>query len=381
MFKIGSPVKGNDFIDRIKYLPKFKLLLESNQHIMIKAPRRFGKTSLVKHTFEHEQNFDYIYIDIRRATSLKSLANQILDKAYHFTGIDRFINKAKDSLINVLKSVQKIKIDDIAEITLEMIEKETDETEYFLHALDVVEKIAHKKNTNIKFVMDEFQDITKLTNKKILELLRSTIQHHENVTYIFLGSIESIMTDIFESKSSPFFHFTKVIDLGGLDTKEVFDYTKKALTNKKISYDEHSLKNLIDFLQGHPDYTAQTLQTLYINAVINGDMKAHEDDCINALCTTLLDNKAYLEELITKARMKKHQYEVLNAIANDKEVELTSKALYATKISLENLGLIKNISRGKYILTDILLQILLQQEIDEEISLKENIKFKLTQSK
>ena len=48
MFKTGSPVKGNDFIDRKKHLPIFKAYLENNQHVMIKAPRRFGKTSLIK---------------------------------------------------------------------------------------------------------------------------------------------------------------------------------------------------------------------------------------------------------------------------------------------------------------------------------------------
>ena len=32
MFKTGSPVKGNDFIDRKKHLPIFKAYLQNNQH-------------------------------------------------------------------------------------------------------------------------------------------------------------------------------------------------------------------------------------------------------------------------------------------------------------------------------------------------------------
>ena len=75
MFKTGSPVKGNDFIDRKKHLPIFKAYLENNQHVMIKAPRRFGKTSLIKQVFEHEKSFHYIYVDLRRGTNLTSLAN------------------------------------------------------------------------------------------------------------------------------------------------------------------------------------------------------------------------------------------------------------------------------------------------------------------
>jgi len=48
MFKTGSPVKGNDFIDRKKHLPIFKAYLQNNQHVIIKVPRRFGKTYLQK---------------------------------------------------------------------------------------------------------------------------------------------------------------------------------------------------------------------------------------------------------------------------------------------------------------------------------------------
>lgn len=98
MFKTGSPVKGADFIDRKKHLPIFKAYLENNQHVMIKAPRRFGKTSLVKHVFEHESNYTYIYVDLRRATNLKLLANQIIEKAYSFVGIDNFFYQFKNQL-------------------------------------------------------------------------------------------------------------------------------------------------------------------------------------------------------------------------------------------------------------------------------------------
>lgn len=90
------------------------------------------------------------------------------------------------------------------------------------NALDVVEKIAQKKELKIKLVFDEFQDMMRLGDAFLLEQMRSSIQHHECVTYVFLGSIESIMTKIFSSKSSPFFHFARVMSLDGLDIEELY---------------------------------------------------------------------------------------------------------------------------------------------------------------
>ena len=145
MFKTGSPVVGKNFIDRKKHIPLFLELLKSNQHFMIKAPRRFGKTSLIKHIFNQEKSFTHIYIDIRRASSLKSLSELILNEAYGLSSIDNFIDKSKKSLLELLKLVQKLKIENMAEATIKIFESEQDETEVFLHAFDVVNKIAQKK--------------------------------------------------------------------------------------------------------------------------------------------------------------------------------------------------------------------------------------------
>ena len=43
--------------------------------------------------------------------------------------------------------------------------------------------------------------------------LRAIIQHHKNVNYAFLGSMESMMRDIFEKKNSAFYHFGQLITL------------------------------------------------------------------------------------------------------------------------------------------------------------------------
>ncbi len=377
MFKTGSPVKGKNFIDRLKHIPVFKTYVDNNQHVVIKAPRRFGKTSLVKHVFEENSDYHFIYIDVRRATSLTSLSEQIIDKAYSFAGVENFIRASKESVITLLKSFQKIKIDDIGEVTLKLFEGDVDEVAFFMHALDTVEKIAQKKEIQIKFIMDEFQDILKIADKNILELMRSVIQHHENVTYIFLGSIESMMTKIFEDKSSPFFHFARIMDLGGLDIKELYSYTSKMLKEKKIDFDKESLQRLIAFLGGHPDYSAQTLQTMYFRHLVNETKYIGYDEMYDALKSTILENKAYLEELISKTKMKKHHYEVLHAVANNKELKLSSGTLYNIRVALEEMGLIKNVSRGKYVITDVFLNVLLQQNNDEAFALEEKLQLEM----
>ncbi len=380
MFQNGSPVKGKDFIDRKRHLPLFKSYLDQNQHIMIKAPRRFGKTSLVKHIFEYEKSYEFIYIDIRLHHTLDSLSNHILDKAYSFVKIENFIRQSKSSLLNLLKSIKTISIPDLAEVTIDMISKPSESIELFIHALDVVEKIAQSKAINIKVVFDEFQDITNLYDKKILETLRSIAQHHENITYIFLGSIESIMTEIFESKASPFFHFASVIQLEGLDIDELYSYTIEQFDQNSISYDKDTIYQTIKFLKGHPEYSAKVLQTLYINATLE-KAPIETQSAINAISFRVCENRAYLDELISKLKTKKHHFEVTYNIANKIKSNIGSATLYNTHVSLENMGIIKKVQKGEYEIVDIFLEILLQQTQDAMVSLDGKLDIQLEDKK
>lgn len=380
MFQSGSPVKGKDFIDRKKHLPLFKSYLDHNQHIMIKAPRRFGKTSLVKHIFEYEKSYEFIYIDIRLHHTLDSLSNHILDKAYSFVKIENFIRQSKSSLLNLLKSIKTISIPDIAEVTIDMVSKPSDSIELFMHALDVVEKIAQSKNINIKVVFDEFQDITNLYDKNILETLRSIAQHHENITYVFLGSIESIMTEIFESKASPFFHFASVIQLEGLDIDELYSYTKEQFDQNSISYEKDVIYQTIKLLKGHPEYSAKVLQTLYINATLE-KTPIDTQSAINAISFRVCENRAYLDELISKLKTKKHHFEVTYNIANKIKSNIGSATLYNTHVSLENMGIIKKVQKGEYEIVDIFLEILLQQTQDAMVSLNGKLDIQLEDKK
>ncbi|RLA82383.1 MAG: hypothetical protein DRG78_07370 [Epsilonproteobacteria bacterium] len=381
MFKSGMPVKGDNFIDRINHLKKFNIYIQNNQHIMIKAPRRYGKTSLVVQLFELN-DYKKIYIDIKRATSLRQLSSLIIDEVYTIAGFTGIIQKASNSISSLFKQLRanlKLSIDTI-ELTLEKLEQNEknniDEVEYFLYSLDLVEQIAKQKNINIKFAMDEFQDILNLTNKSILDKTRSVIQHHQNVTYIFLGSIETIMNKIFSSKSSPFFHFARVIDLGGFDIDELLSYTKKFFDKQNIKYD-NSIEHILYYLEGHPYYSIKVLQTIYYKTLETNNKNISADECLEAITIALYETKSYLEEIIEKIKLKKHHHIVLWSLANDKKIEnLDSPTVYKTYVSLQNMGYIKKENRGEYIITDIFLKIILQQNNDLSFTLDNKIEFK-----
>jgi uncharacterized protein YqgQ len=159
------------------------------------------------------------------------------------------------------------------------------------------------------------------------------------------------------------------MNLEGLDFQELYDYTKDVFDNLEVEYDE-SLSIVLKFLNGHPDYSSQVLQGIYFKVKIDDIKMINKEVCVDVLESVIIENKAYLDELIIKAKQKKHHMEVLSAIANNKEIELNSRTLYNTHSSLEDMGLIKNTKRGKYQINDIFLTVLLQQKNDEKLSIE-----------
>lgn len=366
MFYSGTPVYGENFIDRTEKLSLFHNYIINKQHIMIKAPRRFGKTSLIMHLC-YLHNYKKIYIDIKRASSLKYIAEYIIDKIYSFAGVKGIVSKAKQSIASLIRQLKpNLSIDlNIVELTLEFLEKqnknELDESELFLHALELCENIARDRTLELKIIFDEFQDIVLISDKKILDKMRSIMQHHKHITYIFLGSIESIMNEIFTSKKSSFFHFARIQELGALDINELEKFCKIFFDNKKIKYDE-SLQELIIKLEGHPYYTMKSLQSLYFECLQNNKTKITKSECSIALTSAFYETKSYLEEILENLKLKKYHYLVLYNLANNKkEHNISSAVLYKTYKSLENMGYVVRLAKGNYIINDVFLKFYLQE--------------------
>ena len=101
MFQVGKPVSGKNFFDRTTMKKKVMRYIDSQQDFMIKAPRRYGKTSLIKEVLKDKE---YIYIDIRKAYDISKLPKEIIQSAYEIAGIKSIINKIQDNVVRFLSN-------------------------------------------------------------------------------------------------------------------------------------------------------------------------------------------------------------------------------------------------------------------------------------
>ena len=84
--------------------------------------------------------------------------------------------------------------------------------------MDLIEK-THTDDDRIVVVLDEFQEILDLS-PRLDKQLRAIMQLQKHINYILLGSQESMMTEIFERKKSPFYHFGQLMRFSKLPRED-----------------------------------------------------------------------------------------------------------------------------------------------------------------
>ncbi|WP_456380325.1 AAA family ATPase [Hydrogenimonas sp.] len=362
MFDYGKPVTGDGFYDRRALIRQIRSFMKDGVDFMIKAPRRYGKTSLVLHALDGET---HIYLDFRRVPRLTMIPEELLDQAYAIAGFKGFMARARENVVGLLKEARmSARIDvSIVELGAEVVvsgTKGASGCEKLVEALDVVEKIGESLERKITIVFDEFQDVTRLRCEEgeILEVLRGTLQHKRFIHSVFLGSIESIMTRIFENKRSPFFNYCRKISLDPFDIDELADDLIGAFSKKRIFFENREdFVALLERLGGHPANTMQTMQTLYylcLEEEFPLVKKRHLEEAYRRAYYEQLD---LVEQYVTEMKGRKHFYDVMYRLARGEPQELSPQALYQVKKGLVDMGLlVRRGGEGGYRIADTFLE-------------------------
>jgi len=128
-------------------------------------------------------------------------------------------------------------------------------------SMDLLQKVTTSKNRLI-IVFDEFQEVDEIS-ATLAKQLRAIIQHQEKMNYVFMGSQESMMNEIFEKKKSPFYHFGQRMNLKKIPYGDFFSYIVSRLPEMKQEEMEKIAEAILQFTNVHPYYSQQLAAATY----------------------------------------------------------------------------------------------------------------------
>ena len=274
-FKFGAVVDNDFFTDREKELEEATQIINSNNHLILISLRRFGKTSLINKA-TNALNRPIINLDLQLVVDVADFATQLLKRVLKISkweNIKHFLTK--------FRIVPKIELNPLNN-NLEVSFQPSMNNDFTTleDVLNLIEKIGEKGKKPI-VVLDEFQEIVYLS-KTLPKQLRAVIQHHKNVNYVFLGSLESMMKSIFEDKKSPFYHFGYLMTLGKIPYNDFFNYLKVRFENI-TDKSEIVATQILEFTKQHPYYTQQLAFYCWQFLAKNKYRKEMFNDVINSI--------------------------------------------------------------------------------------------------
>jgi hypothetical protein len=264
-FKYGGIVSLTSFCNRKSELAELRRVFENGDRLFIYSERRVGKTSLIKMALNQlpDDRFLKVYVDLwpttdeidfafRLATAItestKHAATAMLDFAKKFFGsMKPAITMETDGTPKVIFGASR---GDAAPPNLDDV-------------LASLAGIADQTKRRIVVIFDEFQQIAEYESEATERKLRSAIQHHQEISYIFLGSKRHLLEQMFVDKQRPLYRSASHYPLGMIPEQEWIPFIKEKFDATQKPIETALIKELCRFTHGHPFYTQHLSHALW----------------------------------------------------------------------------------------------------------------------
>ena len=182
------------------------------------------------------------------------------------------------------------------------------------HTIDSIFQYLKNCGKEVFFAIDEFQTIAEYREKGTEALLRSHIQFIHNTHFIFSGSRQHLMYEMFGSPKRPFYQSTAMMSLQPLHKEIYYDFANRFFTNRGGGFSEQVFNGLYQLFDGYTWYMQSVLNRLY-----EQEKRVTDDSQVKEAINTILADKA--DQYATlMSFLSVNQQRLLKAIANEEKV-------------------------------------------------------------
>ena len=291
---------GAAFTDRQPELRELAAELRNGQDVLVYAPRRYGKSSLVLRAAGRAEREGALvgYVDLLKVTSKERFAAALARTIHRDldTAPGRAYERAAELFrgLRIVPSMEVDPQDGSLSFSFRATRRRTDIDDTIESLLELLGRIASERRRRVVMIFDEFQEIVEL-DRRYPNLLRAVFQTQPEVAHVYLGSKRHVLDRIFGDRNEPFWRSAKKMEIGLIPTglfarfvRARFDRTDKGIT-------EPAAARLLELTSGHP-YATQELAHEVWERTPPGAF-AYESDVDAGLESVLRAEHNHLEQL------------------------------------------------------------------------------------
>lgn len=325
-FSFGDLALDERFTDRRAELSALKADLRNGQNVVLFAPRRYGKTSLVWRAVQEltaRREVLVAQVDLMRATTKEQFAAKLAQSIYEEIASPLF--RARERATDVFRGLRIAPVLTIDPnsgalgFSFRSGHAKPDIDATLERLLELPAELAAERRKRVAVVFDEFQEVLSL-DPQLPSLMRAVFQAQPDVAHVYLGSKRSIMAELFNDANEPFWRSAKQMELGPIARDAFAPFLRERFESTGKRVEDATVERLLDVTAGHPYATQEFAYELW--EVTPAGRRARGGELDAALARVLRAENAHFTLVWDTA--SRGQRLVLQALASEPTQSITA---------------------------------------------------------
>ena len=340
----GNTVRGQNYFKRDYLIEEAWDYIESGSHLLIAAPRRVGKTSLMCYLMDNPKDkYSFIYLDTESINNENEFFRRIVNKVLQTD----FVNKSEK-----LFTLLKIHKPTIKRIGADGVEFGVSDDHNYFELLTKIFKSTLSVDDKLIILLDEFpetleniiKDEGESAGKHFLQSnreLRQDIDISKNVQFVYTGSIglENLVNKLNMTKTINDLSRLKV---SPLNRNEAMQMIRLLLVNVNYSLSEELINYILDKIEWLIPFYIQLIIQELKNLYRDESLDHVDKGTIDRAFDKILEQRQHFEHWHIRLRssFKSDEYNfaknLLNIISENTSITFNEIFNIAAKFNLED---------------------------------------------
>lgn len=270
-FRFGQVVSHEHFIGRDSELAALVTDLAAGVNVVVIAPRRYGKSSLVLRALDELSSGGVrsAYLDLERTPSKERFASHLAHAMYDglLAGHEQALQRATEWL-SQLRVRPRITLTETGKPAFEFIGSapNVDIDATIERLLEWPETLALEHQRRVVLVFDEFQEVLSL-DPTLPALMRSVFQRQDHVAHVFLGSRQRLLRKVFAKRRQPLYRLARPLALDPIEPKIFAPFIRARFAGARSQISAQAVEQLIGITGGHPNDTQELAHFTWARAI------------------------------------------------------------------------------------------------------------------
>jgi uncharacterized protein len=366
LFPTDVPIPASQMIGRGDDVREVTIALTGGTHLILAGPRRTGKTSVCEAALSRAaaEGLYTARIDLFRIADAAELAEAIaIAVLANRSTIHRIVRRARELGRHALSAAQAAAVlklhgqfGDAVELAVSPGWAAENPQRALDLALELPERVAQADGRRLILFFDEFQELAGERHPygdpdSVTKRMRAIFQRSTSVSYLFAGSIEHVMRDLFTPSQRAFSGFGSFHALRPITAGEWAEGLTERFAADSCELEPRALERIIELGAQHPRATMRIAQQTHLVSVQLGRRLIDLDTVDLGYQAALAGDLPTMEQTVEQIRrLHKNALQVTRAIAIGEPIPRRIPPSVRDRVLklLLRAGIAEHVARGRW---------------------------------